>query len=133
MRFVQKLRRNFSESSEIQTFFQPKNRWFPKKRSSPKLRLIFRQKSEIQTLFQAASRHVLHNFGTQFPLGGTVFNFSPKIGLKSTKNVQFCILHVPMGGLEPPPQAPRLRYCLQQYIFRKQFFFEAGKDKGSRR
>ena len=31
-RFVRKLRRNFSESSEIQTFFQPKNRWSPKKK-----------------------------------------------------------------------------------------------------
>ena len=36
-------------------------------------------------------------------LWGAIFNFSPKIGLKSTKNVRFCILHKPMGGLEPPP------------------------------
>ena len=37
--------------------------------------------------------------------GGAIFNFSQKIGLKSTKNVPFCILHKPMGGrgLEPPP------------------------------
>ena len=34
--------------------------------------------------------------------GGAVFNFSPKIALKSTKNVQFCILHKPIRGLEPP-------------------------------
>ena len=34
--------------------------------------------------------------------GGAVFNFSPKIGLKSNKNLRFCILHKPMGGLEPP-------------------------------
>ena len=76
-----------------------------KERSSPKLRLIFRPKSEIQTFFRTASRDLLHNFGTQFRLGGAVFNFSPKIGLKSTKNERFCILHKPMGGLEPsrPP------------------------------
>ena len=37
---------------------------------------------------------------------GAVFNFSPKIGLKSTKNVRFCLLHTPMGGLEPPPPPP---------------------------
>ena len=46
--------------------------------------------------------------------GGAVFNFSPKLGLKSTKNVQFCILHKPMGRLEPPPPPPPpswLRYC----------------------
>ena len=46
------MRRNFSESSEIQRFFPPKLRWSPrKKRSSPKLRLIFRPKSEIQRFF----------------------------------------------------------------------------------
>ena len=78
----------------------------PKKRSPPKLRLIFRLKSEIQTLFQAEARHVLHNFGTQFPLGGAVFNFSPKIGLKSTKNVRICILHMPMPTPPLPPPPP---------------------------
>ena len=78
------------------------------KRSSPKLRLIFWLKSEIQTLFQAEARYVLHNFGTQFPLGGAVFNFSPKIGLKSTKNVRFCILHMPMPTPTPPGYATGL-------------------------
>ena len=34
--------------------------------------------------------------------GGAIFNFSQKIGLKSIKNVRFCKLHKPMGGLEPP-------------------------------
>ena len=47
-RFVRNLRRNVSETSEIQTFFPPKIRWSPKKkkkkkkRSSPKFRVIFR-------------------------------------------------------------------------------------------
>ena len=89
-----KLRLIFRPNSEIQTFFQTKNRWSPKKkRSSSKLRLIFRPTSEILTLFLTESRHVLHNFGSQFPLGGAVFNFSPKIALKSTNNVRFCVLH----------------------------------------
>ena len=35
-RFVRKLRRNFSESSEIQTFFPPKIRWSPKKKKKKK-------------------------------------------------------------------------------------------------
>ena len=74
-----------------------------KKRSSPKLRLLFRQKSEIQTLFHEESRLVLHNFGTQFPLEGAVFHFSSEIGLKSTKNVRFCILHKPKGRARAPP------------------------------
>ena len=39
-------------------------------------------------------------------MGGAIFNFSQKIGLKSAKNVPFCILHKPMGGLEPPRPLP---------------------------
>ena len=93
----------FRSNSGIQTFFQPKNTWSPKKkRSSPKLRPIFWPNSKIQTLFHTPSQHLLHDFGTQFPLGGAVFNFSPNIGLKSNKNMRFCILHKLMGGLEPP-------------------------------
>ena len=48
--------------------------------------------------------------------GGAVFIFSPKIGLKSTKNVRFCILYRPMGGLEPP--SPPLATLLLQNMFK---------------
>ena len=41
-----------------------------------------------------------------FRIGGAIFHFSQKIGLKSTKNMRFCILHKPMGGVEPPPAPP---------------------------
>ena len=43
--------------------------------------------------------------GGCFPMGGAVFNFSPKIDLKTTKKVQFCILHKPIegGSGRPPP------------------------------
>ena len=100
-RFVRKLRREFSE---IQRFFRPKSgglqKQKKKKRSSTKLRLIFRPKSEIQT-FE----------GGCFPMGrGAIFNFSQKIGLKTTKIVRFCILHKPMGGVSSPPRPPWLRY-----------------------
>ena len=126
-RFVQKLRRNFSESSEIQSFFPPKIscstkkkslpwnwEWFfgrnpkfkrffrpilgglQKKRSSPKLRLIFRPISQIQTFEWG-----LFSYG-----GGAIFNFSQKIGLKSTKNMRFCILHELMGGARAPSAPP---------------------------
>ena len=91
---------------KFKPFFSPKTgdlqKQKQKKRSSPKLRRIFWPLADIQTLFQAESRHVLHNFGTHFPLGEAAFIFSPKIGLKSTKNARFCILHRPMGRLEPP-------------------------------
>ena len=36
-------------------------------------------------------------------MGGAIFNFSQKIGLKTTKMVRFCILHKPMGGGRAPP------------------------------
>ena len=95
-RFVRNLRRNVSESSEIQRFFPPKIRWSPKKkkkkRPSPKLRLLFHPISQIQT-FE----------GGLFSNGGAIFHFSQKIGLKSTRSMRFCILHKPMGELEPPP------------------------------
>ena len=119
-----KLRVIFRPKSEFQRFFPPKFRWSPnkkkkKKRSSPKLRvftkaffrlnlgglqkkkkkrsspisrLIFRPISQIQT-FE----------GGLFSNGGAIFHFSQKIGLKSTKNMQFCILHKPMGGGSSPP------------------------------
>ena len=37
--------------------------------------------------------------------GGAIFIFGAKIGLKSTKNVIFCMLFRPMEGLEPPGYA----------------------------
>ena len=122
-RFVRKLRRNFSESSEIQSYFPPKIRWSPKKkkkkRSSPKLRLIIRPKSEIQTFFPpkirwSPKKKVFTEIETDFSAeignpnvsGGAVFNFSQNIGLKTTKNVRFCILHNPMGEARAPPAPP---------------------------
>ena len=84
-------------SAQIQVISKKK-----KKRSSPNLKRISRPNSKIQTLFQVESRHLLRIFGTQIPLGG-VFNFSAKIGFKSTKNVRFCILYRPMGGSRAPP------------------------------
>ena len=90
----------FRPRSEIQTFFPPKDKWSPKKkkRSSPKLRLIFRLKSEIQ----AESRHVRHNFGTQFPLGGAVFNqFFTKN--RPQKHQKRAILHTSQAPPPPPP------------------------------
>ena len=67
--------------------------WSPKKkkRSTPKLSLIFRPESEIQTLFHTESRHLHHNFGTQFPLGGGCFQFFNKNRPK--KQQKRAILH----------------------------------------
>ena len=92
-----KLRLTFRPKSDIQRFFPPKNRWSQKKGlhwnwdwffgRNPNfvlkiLRLIFRLVLKIQT-FKVGL----------FSYRGAIFNFSQKIGLKSTKNVRFCILH----------------------------------------
>ena len=44
--------------------------------------------------------------GGSFRMGGAIFHFSQKIGLKITKNMRFCILHKPMGGARAPPAPP---------------------------
>ena len=98
-----KFRVIFRPNSEIQRFFRPNSGDLQKKnkkkqkRSSPKLRLIFRPISQIQT-FE----------GGCFRMGGAIFHFTHKIRLNSTKNMQFCTLYKPMGGLEPlsPPPPP---------------------------
>ena len=79
-------------------------------RSSPKLRRIFRPKSEIQTVLSPESRQLLHNFLTK-SLRGAVFMFGAKIGLKSTKNVPFCILFRPMEEARAPPPPPPAGYA----------------------
>ena len=117
-----KLRLIFWPNSEMQTFFQPKNRWSPKKKK------VF---TEIETDFSAKfgnSNAFSHRFTKStsqlrhpISFGGAVFNFSLKIGLKSTKNVRFCILHKPMGGSSPPRPpgyATDLQYCfLSKWYF----------------
>ena len=102
-RFVQKLRRNFTESSEIQRYFPPKIRWSQKKkkkkkkkRCSPKLRLIFRPNSEIQT-FE----------GGLFSYGGELFSiFHIKSASKASKTGDFAYFTSQWGGARAPPRLP---------------------------
>ena len=127
------------KARKFKGFFRPKSGGFQKKkkkkkRSSPILRLLFRPKSEIQTFFPpkirwSPKKKGLHPIWDSFfgPYrkskrlrgavflwgGGAIFNFSQKIGLKTTKKVRFWILHKPMGGLEPPLPPPWLRYWMR--------------------
>ena len=98
----QGLRRNSDEFFGQNWNNSPNTGDLQKKKSSPKLRRIFRPKLEIQTLFQAERRHLLHNFGTQFPLGGGCFYFFNKN--QPQKHQKRAILHILQanGGLEPP-------------------------------
>ena len=91
----------FGRNPKFKGFFLPKlgDLQKKKKRSSPKFRIIFLPISQFR-----------HLRGGSFRMGGAIFHFSQKIGLKSTKNMRFCILHKPMEGARAPPAPPWLRY-----------------------
>ena len=97
-RFVQNLRRNVSERSEIQRFFPPKIRWSAKKkkkRSSPKFRAIFLPKfCKFKRL-----RGALFVWGGYFPF------FTEN---RPQKHKKHAILHTsqPNGGARAPPPPP---------------------------
>ena len=117
-----------------QTFFQPKNKWSPKKKKkkvftemeidfSPKIgnsnvfsaqkQVVSNRKKKVVTEIETDFSAIIGNSNAfsyritrstsqlRHPIffGGAVFNFSAKIGLKSTKNKQFCISSPPL----PPP------------------------------
>ena len=82
-------------------------------------------------LFQAESRHLLHKKQAPNFLWGAVFIFSPKIGLKSTKNVRFCILYRPMRGARAPPdyataRSLRLLHSLEMQLTNRILIFFSG-------
>ena len=96
-----KIQSDFSAEIQNSNVFSARNQVISKKkkkkkRCSPKFKAIFLSKFRKFKRFRGGS----------FRMGGAIFNFSQKIGLKSTKNMRFCILHKPMGGLEPPPAPP---------------------------
>ena len=95
-----KIQSDFSAEIQNSNVFSAQN-WViskkkKKKRSSPKFRAIFLPLSQVQT-YEGG----LFSYG-----GGAIFHFPQKIGLKSTKNMRFCILHKPMGGSSPPAPPP---------------------------
>ena len=121
----------FGRNPKFKRFFRPKLGDLQKKRSSPKFRGIFRpkfkrffrpklgdlQKKKKKKGLRQNSGRFFSQFrkfkrlrGGSFRMGGAIFHFSQKIGLKSTKNMRFCILHKPMGGARAPPPPPWLRY-----------------------
>ena len=101
-----KLRLIFRPKSEFQTFFQPKNRWSPKKKKKKRKKVF----TEIETDFSA-------KFGNSNVWGGAVFLwwglfsiFHKKSASKATKTCDFAYFTSQWGGSSPP--APWLRYCL---------------------
>ena len=110
-----------AQNRKFKRFFSPKTGDLQKRKKkglSPKLGRIFRPKSEIQTLFQAESRHLLHHFGTQFPLGGLFSFFQQKSAQKHQKRA---ILHTLRanggggGGLESAKKYEKLTYINKNF------------------
>ena len=115
------------KARKFKGFFPPKIRWSPKNKKglhrnwdwffgrNRKFKRFFGPKSgglqKMKKVFTEIETDFSAKFGNPNVWGGAIFNFSQKIGLKSTKNVRFCILHKPMGGLEPP-RPPWLRYWM---------------------
>ena len=94
-----KIQSDFSAEIQNSNVFSAQNQVISKKkkkRASPKFKAIFLPKFRKFKRFRGGS----------FRMGGAIFNFSQKIGLKSTKNMRFCILHKPMGGARAPPPPP---------------------------
>ena len=91
----------FDRNPKFKRFLRPKSGDLQKKKG-------LRQNSRR---FFSQFRNFKRLRGGYFRMGGAIFHFSQKIGLKSTKNMRFCILHKPMGGARAPPAPPPwLRY-----------------------
>ena len=88
----------FGRNPKFKGFFRPKLGDLQKKKKKKKKRL--RQN------FSPKFRKFKRLRGGSFRMGGAIFHFSQKIGLKSTKYMRFCILHKPMGGARAPPAPP---------------------------
>ena len=110
-RFVRKLRRNFSE---IQTFFQPKNRWSPKKKKKifTKIETDFSAKIENSNAF--SHRITTSTSQLQHPIsfGGGCFQFFTKN--RPQKHKKCAILHTSQANGEDSslPPTPSLATLL---------------------
>ena len=93
----------FGQSQKFQRFFSPKPGDLQKKKVFTKNETsLNRPKSEIQTVFHANSQQLLHNFGTQIPLGGLFSFFQQKSASKAPKTCDFAYFTGHWGGLVPP-------------------------------
>ena len=136
-RFVRNLRRNVSESSEIQSFFPPKIRWSPKKKKKKKVFSKIQSDflAEIQSFFPPKIRWspkkkkgLRQNWDCYFVqfrkfrrLRGAVFEwvglfsiFHRKSASKAQKPCDFAYFTSQWGGSSPPrpPLATLLATCV---------------------
>ena len=126
----------FRPNSEIQTLFQPKNRWSPKKKGFRQIwNGVFGQNEKFKRFFgpktgdleKKGHRRIWNGFfgqnrkfrrffrsnhgifGTQIPLGGGLFSiFQQKSASKAPKTCDFEYFTSQWGGGRAPPW---LHYC----------------------
>ena len=98
----------FGRNRKFKRFFRPKSSGLQKKKKKGLHR--------NWDWFFGQIRKFKRMRGGCFPMGGSIFNFSQKIGLKSTKNVRFCILHKPMGRARAPPPPPLATLLCTWYV-----------------
>ena len=125
-KFFTKIETDFSAEIGTSNVFSAQNQVVSKKKQKKKvfteIETDFSAEIGNSNVFSAQNQVVskkkkkgLHRLrGGCFPMGGLFSIFSQKIGLKTTKNVRFCILHKPIGGLEPPRPGyatDRLPFC----------------------
>ena len=99
--------------TNIETVIPAEIGWSPKKKGHHQNSVTSPDQLRVRSTFlvqitASPSQLLLPN-----PVGRAVFIFGAKIGLKSSKNVLFCILFRPMRGLQPP----WLRSCLRTFFF----------------
>ena len=109
-RFVRKLRQNFSESSEMQTFFQPKNRWSPKKKKKKGLHRnwdwFFGQNRKFKRFFRPNHNMYFTTSAPNFLWWGLFLIFHQKSASKAPKTWYFAYFTSQWGGSSPPALPP---------------------------
>ena len=128
--------RFWSVFTQMQSVFLPKIRWSPKKKVFAETQSVFLPKigwSQKKAFSQDLQKNPVfwsksHQIHIANPSGGAIFIFPAKIGLKSTKNVVFCILFRSMRGIEPSSWlrywSQHISHCLKPFnkCFQKVWF-----------
>ena len=102
-----KLRRIFRPKSEIQTVFQPKNRWSPKKKKvSTEIGTVFSAKIGMSNGFSGQITATTSQLRHPNSFGGGCFHFFSKN--RPQKHLKRAILHTLQanGGARAPPPRP---------------------------
>ena len=98
-------------SRKFKRFFCPKTGGLQKKKGLHRnWDWFFGRNRKFKRFFRPYHDLVLHNFGTQFPMGGLFSIFHQKSASKAPKTCDFAYFTSQWRGLEPPPPPAPPRY-----------------------